>query len=115
MTTKLLLTRDKAGLNAYGRVQSDFIHGGPLSAGVADTFTAPTDASEYLVIFSYTVGSSIWVRIGGAATLPASLGTLSVERNPAVLQVSKGQTVSVITSDAGIVYSASFYDASEVN
>ena len=114
MTTKLQLTRDRAGLNTYGRVPPTDIWGGPLTAGVAYTFDLPTSTKIWLLVFSYTAGSDVFVRIGGTAAVPGALGSLTVERLPASYQVVGGETVSVITADANITVTIGGYDVDNI-
>lgn len=101
MTTKFLMTRDIAGFNGFGLPDSDVKFSGVLAAGVAQSFTLPEDNNYYIVIFSQSPGSNIWVDVTTTAVAPTgAIASTTAEHNPQARQYPKGTTVSVITEDA---------------
>jgi hypothetical protein len=102
MSTKFLEIRDISGLNGFGIQPTDDIQGCSLAANVAQTFTAPTNYSNWVAIFSYTPGSNIFVDFTGAtAAVPSgTVGVITSSLNPAERGIKGGATFSVITSDA---------------
>lgn len=101
MSTKLNMTKDIAGYNGFGLIPCDDDFAGQLAANTAQTITVPQQYEYYLAIFSFSPGSNIWVDFSGAtATVPsATMGTVTVELNPAGRLVKSGTSVSFITSD----------------
>lgn len=101
MSTKLSLTRDINGYNAFGIFPTYDIFAGSLAANVAQTITVPSNFQYWLAIFTFSPGSNIWVNFTTTATVPGS--TISANTNvlnPAGRQVMEGTTISFITSDA---------------
>src|SRR3990167_17922 len=111
MATKLNLTRDVAGFNAFGLVPSTDSYAGVLAATVAQTITVPSAYPAYLAVLSYTPGANVWVNfVTTAVTPPGAIGADLNELNPAGRRVLKGTTISFITPDAAGAYvSVLFY------
>jgi hypothetical protein len=111
MPTKLNLTKDVAGYNAFGLAPSVDSYGGILVATVAQTITVPSAYPAYLAVMSYTPGSNVWVNFTTTAvTPPGAIGANLNELNPAGRRVLKGTTISFITPDAAGAYvSLMFY------
>ena len=111
MPTKLNLTRDVAGYNAFGLVPSLDSYAGVLAATVAQTITVPSEYPNYLAVFSFTPGANVFVNfVTTAVTPPGAIGANLNELNPAGRKVSKGSTISFITPDAAGAYvSVLFY------
>lgn len=101
MSTKFLMTRDVAGFNGFGILPTYDIYNGLLAVGVAQSVTVPSTYSNYIAIFSYTPGSTVWVSVNGTAVAPAGAFGLSVSMmNPAGRQVKAGDVLSLITADS---------------
>jgi len=102
MSTKLNLTKDIAGYNGFGLAPTTDIKRTTLTANAAQSVTVPSNYQNWLAIFSYTPGASVWVRFdGSAATLPTgTFASAASVLNPAGRAVVAGQTISVITDDA---------------
>lgn len=101
MSTKLSLTKDINGYNAFGLIPSTDIFAGSLTANVEQHFTVPSNNQYWLAIFTYSPGANFWVRFNGTATVATgTLGSFTGVLNPAGRQVMAGQTISIITADA---------------
>jgi hypothetical protein len=100
MSTKLSLTRDINGYNAFGVFPTYDIFAGSLAANTAQSITVPSNFQWWLAIFTFTPGANIWVDFSGSATVPTStLGAFTAVLNPAGRQVYQGSTISFITAD----------------
>lgn len=100
-STKFLMTRDIAGYNGFGVPFATDGKSAVLAAGVAQSFVVPSNFAQWIAIFSYTPGASVWV--DGVATAVAPIGAFSdttADLNPAARYVKAGQTISFITSDS---------------
>lgn len=101
MSTKLSLTRDINGYNAFGIFPTYDIYSGSLAANVAQSITVPSNNQYWLAIFTFSPGANIWVSFTTTATVPGgTVGTGTSVLNPAGRQVMQGTTISFITSDA---------------
>lgn len=101
MSTKLSMTRDINGYNAFGLIPTTDIFAGSLAANVAQTITVPANFQYWLAVFTYSPGSNVWVRFNGTATVATgTVGALTSVLNPAGRQVKAGDTISFITADA---------------
>lgn len=101
MSTKLCMTRDINGYNAFGVIPSLDAARGSLSANTEQHFTVPNNNEYWLAICTYAPGANIWVDFYNTATVPGSsvsFGTTVI--NPAGRQVKGGSTISLITADA---------------
>ncbi len=111
MPTKLNMTKDVAGYNAFGLVPSEDSYTGLLATGVAQSLTVPSEYPAYLAVFSYTPGANVFVDFKTTAVSPTgSIGASSAELNPAGRRVLKGSTISMISPDTnGSYVSVLFY------
>ena len=109
-TTKLLIIPDISGKPSYTLQQSNVIYTGLLSAGVAQSITAPTDAAQYMVRISISNGADVLVSVNGAAAIPVgAFGTSTTEINIAQTYVAAGGTVSLISPQSNVICSVGFY------
>ena len=109
-TTKLQIIPDINGIPSYTLPQSSVIYTGLLAANVAQSVTAPTDASRYMVRIGVSNGADVLVSVNGTATIPSSTISVSTtEINIAQTYVSSGGTVSVITPEDDVIVSLGFY------
>lgn len=100
ISTKFLMTRDLSGTNGFGVQFPQDGKSAVLAVGVARSVTVPSNYPNWLAVFSYTPGSSIWV--DGTTTAVAPTGSFSAttaELNPSARQVTAGQVLSFITAD----------------
>jgi hypothetical protein len=100
MTTVFNTNRDMGGNSAFAPAPSDVIYKGILSQGIAQSITLPSDASQYVVGFSFQDGSDVWVAYNHTADAPTGALALSnSERNPAQRLLPKGTVISLITQN----------------
>ncbi len=109
-TTKLQIIPDINGKPSYTLQQSNVIYSGLLAADVAQSVTAPTDASMYMVRIGVSNGADILVSVNGTAAVPSSTLALDTsEVNIAQTYVNAGGTVSVITPEDDVIVTMGFY------
>lgn len=100
MSTKLSMTRDINGYNAFGIMPTYDIEAGALAANTEQHFTVPSNYEYWLAIFTYTPGANVWVDFTGTATVPAStFARVNTVLNPAGRRVKAGSVISMITAD----------------
>ena len=98
--TKFLMTRDISGTNGFGVPFSITGRSALLAAAVEQHITVPSNYPNWIAIFSYTPGSSIWVDGIGTAVAPTgAFAATTSELNPAARLVQAGDTLSFITAD----------------
>lgn len=108
--TALLMTKDVGGQNSFGLVPADDKFATTLAATVAQTFTVPSEASNWVAIFSVEPGASVWFAYNVTATLPGgAVAAATGELNPAVWQVKAGDTISAITNNTTAEVGVKFY------
>ena len=99
-STKFNMTKDVAGYNGFGVKFATDGYKGLLAANVEQHVTVPANYPYWLAVFSYTPGSNIWV--DGTTTAVAPTGNFAstkADLNPSARFVTKGETLSFITSD----------------
>lgn len=102
MSTKFIMSRDINGYNGFGLPFAVNGEATILAAGVAQTFTAPEDYPNWIAIFSYSVGSTVLVDGLDTASVPTGAPSPSTAQiNPVAREVQGGQSISIITADAG--------------
>jgi|SRR6185503_2013218 len=100
MSTKLCMTRDINGYNAFGITPTYDIYAGALAANTEQHFTVPSNNEYWLAIFTFSPGANVWVDFATTATVPSStVGLVSTVLNPAGRQVKAGTVISLITAD----------------
>lgn len=112
MTTKFNMTRDINGYNGFGLDFTDTAYRTTLAASAEQHFTVPANmgmggngistTSQWIAIFVFTPGASVWVGHNLTATLPSgSFSQVSnLELNPVARRVFGDDTLSFITLDA---------------
>lgn len=101
MSTKLSLTRDINGFNAFGIIPTYDIYAGGLAANTEQHFIIPSNFEYWLAVFTFSPGANVWVDFTTTATVPSTtVGTVSTVLNPSGRQVRAGSTISLITADA---------------
>lgn len=100
MSTKLSLTKDINGYNAFGIIPTYDIFGCSLTANMVQSFVVPSNFEYWLAIFTYTPGANIWVSFTTTGSVPnGTMGSITSVLNPSGRQVKAGTTISVITAD----------------
>jgi hypothetical protein len=94
-------SRDAAGLNTYVIPFNikPLKYSMQLSQGIEQNFVVPGSSVSYNAIFSYEIGTNVWVACNDTAVAP--LGAPSVtssEPNPIGRLVRAGDTLSFITT-----------------
>ncbi len=101
MSTKFNMIRDISGYNGFGIIPTYDIQGCSLTANAAQTFTVPSNYSNWIAIFSYTPGAQVFVNFTTTATVPSgTVGAITSVLNPSARAVAGGSTFSVISPDA---------------
>lgn len=100
MPTKFLMSRDVAGYNGFGLPFTLDAQSGILAAGVAQSVAVPNTYPNWIAIFTYTPGASVWVDTFTTAVAPAgAFSATTSELNPAARFVKSTDVLSFITSD----------------
>ena len=100
MSTIFNMTRDVAGYNGFGISFTDEGQSMVLAQGVAQSITAPVEYPNYIAIFGYTPGATVWVDGTTTAVAPTGAASATTARlNPSARAVKGGQTISFITED----------------
>jgi len=110
--TQFLITRDQAGVPAYGLHLSNLNWSFNMTSGEEATFVMPSVSSQYTVIFRPTLGKNFWFGIGQDAIAPPSSTTptaTSSVQNPQVINVPRGSTMRFYTDDSDMVMSVTAY------
>lgn len=101
MTTKFSMTRDINGYNGFGLISADDKYSMILATNVEQHFTVPGNFQNWLAVFAYAPGSSVWTAFNNTAAFPSgSVSSTTSELNPAGRQVKAGDVISLITNDS---------------
>ena len=101
MSTKLCMTRDINGYNAFGLLPTQDIFSGYLTANAEQHVVVPSNNEYWLAVFTYTPGANVWISFSATATVPGNtIGAGSAVLNPAGRQVKAGSTISMISPDS---------------
>jgi len=123
MTTKLNLTRDINGFNAFGLNFTDTAYSCTLTASTDTTLTVPYGANpggasyegnakpQFLAVFDYDPGTSVWVALNATASNPAggTFAATSSELNPAARKVQGGDVIHFYSTGTGVNVSCLLY------
>jgi hypothetical protein len=100
MSTKFSMSRDINGYNGFGILPTYDVYNGLLAAGVAQSVTVPSTYPNWIAIFTFTPGASVWVSVNGTAAAPSGAFASSTSTlNPAGRQLKAGDVLSIITAD----------------
>lgn len=103
MSTKLSMTRDINGYNAFGIMPTYDIIAGGLAVSTEQHVTVPNNNEYWLAVFTYSPGANVWVDFTTTATVPSTTaGSVSTVLNPSGRQVKGGSTISLITGDSTV-------------
>ncbi len=98
--TKFLMTRDIASYNGFGLPFTNIAKSALLVTGVEQHFTIPAEYPNWIAVFAFTPGSSVWVDNHTTAVAPSgSFSDTTSELNPAARFVKANQVLSFITAD----------------
>jgi hypothetical protein len=120
--TQLIITKDQNGLSTFVipfadsgpdvNIKSTFQ--GKLTTGVARSLTVPNiDGKPLAAIFSYSIGSSVWVARNPETPITPPSGAFALttaQLNPPSRNVFSGDVLQFITSDTSAEISVSFYE-----
>lgn len=101
MSTFFNMTRDINGYNGFGLDFSDDNHQMILESNVEQNFTVPENYKNWVIIFSYNPGASVWVARNETAEIPiGNIAPTLSQLNPSARRVSGGDIISLITADS---------------
>lgn len=121
MTTPLIITRD---INGYpttgsetGHPSSDTAQYFTMTANTIKTVVVPNsgDTRRMLAVFTYGIDTGnpvVWVQPTATPTLALPTGTVAATTaamNPRAVEVSIGQTLQILTDQAGVRVSIVYY------
>lgn len=121
MTTKFNMARDINGFNGFGLIFTDTAYSCTLTASSDTTLTIPANmglggnglstTSQWIVIFNFDPGSSVWVANGATASNPAgdTFVATSSELNPSARFVKGGDVLHFYTTQTGVNVSVLCY------
>ena len=100
MTTKLNFAKDVGGYNTFAPPPSTDMFKVQLAASGNATVTLPTNVLFWVVAFSFTPGSEIWVAYNTSAVAPSSgtFASSTAELNPGARSLP-----STVTTSSGTV------------
>jgi len=111
--TKFNMTRDINGFNGFGLPFTNTGFSALLATSVQQGITVPSNYPNWIAVFSYAPGASVWVNDGISALAPT--GNFAASRsqlNPAARLVQAGDSLTFVTEDtAGAAVSVSLYVA----
>lgn len=99
--TKFSMARDVNGFNGFGIPFSQNGETMVLAVATEQHITVPSDYPNWIAVFGYTPGATVWVDGITTAVAPTGAASASTARlNPTARSVKAGQTLSFITSDS---------------
>ncbi len=121
MATRFNMTRDINGFNGFGLPFTDTAYSATLTTTTDTTLTVPSTVAlgrqgpsqkaQWIAIFIFDPGTSVWVANNTTAGVPAgaSFGATVSELNPAARFVNGGDVLHFYTSGTGVSVSVLFY------
>src|ERR1041385_845810 len=110
MSTLFNMIRDINGYNGFGLPFSVDNKSTTLLAGFEQNFTVPSNFENWILIFSFSPGSSVWVANNVTASTPGvSFSDTLSELNPSARGVKGGDVISFVTSDTSVEIGVSLY------
>lgn len=108
--TMLNFGRDVQGYNAYAPAFSVDNKSTILSANIEQHFTVPSDFENWIAVFSFEPGTSVWVANNQTSNVPsASFADTFSQLNPAARLVNAGDVLSFISPDTTASIGISLY------
>ncbi len=111
-TTPLSMVRDITGAVTFGLAFCDQPHKycGKVSVNLTQELTVPDDASQFLAVFSFEPGASVYVANNTLATIAGgTFATTNSDLNPNSRLVKAGDVLSFTTSDTTAQVWVAFY------
>lgn len=102
--TQLNFGRDVQGMNAFAPMPSDIMYSANVPAGGSNAVEVPSSNENWIVVFSYQAGSTIWVSINDVGAPPAGgifLPTTSFLM-PAQYKLKAGDVISCYNATGSI-------------
>lgn len=102
MSIRFSMIRDINGYNGFGLPVSPDKYSATITAvGGEQTLTVAGEFSEWLVIFSFEPGTTVWVALNATAAVPAgaTFAATTSEMNPTARKVKVGDVLHFITAD----------------
>lgn len=115
MATKLNFGRDIQGMNAYAPATADNKFSVNLATLTETNVLVPNDVQNWIAVFSYQPGTSVWVDLtGNTAAVPvgSTLQPTTSEQNPGSRTVLAGTKISMISGNANATVGVSLYAVS---
>jgi hypothetical protein len=121
MSTKFNMARDINGYNGFGLIFTDTAYSCTLTASTDTTLTIPANmglgggglsqSSQWIAIFNFDPGSSVWVASNAVASNPAggSFAATSSELNPSARLIKGGDVLHFYTTGTGVNVSVLLY------
>jgi hypothetical protein len=102
MSLKLNFGRDVQGFNAFAPQFADVKFSATLASSGNASVTVPKSFENWIVSFSYTPGSNIWVANNASAAAPAgaTFAATSSELNPGSRVVKAGDVINLLNNGA---------------
>lgn len=109
--TQFSMTRDINGYNGFGLPFSLNKYSANLATNTDTTLSVPDYAANYVAIFAYQPGATVWVTINATAAKPAgaSFAATTSEMNPVARYVKGSDVIHVLTGDTSAMVSVTFY------
>jgi hypothetical protein len=110
MSTKFNMTRDINGYNGFGLMFAGDNYATTLATGVEQTLTVPDNYNNWLAVFSFEPGSTVYISRNATATVPGGSFALTTSQLiPTARQVQGGDVLHFITNDTTAAVGVSFY------
>jgi len=122
--SQFILTRDINGYVGFGLPFSEMTFQATLATSTNTTLTVPTSLSlgrqgnttsaQFIAIFSFDPGTSVWVSNNTTANSPAGASFVQTnsQLNPAARTVKAGDILNFYTPGIGVSVNVSFYSLS---
>lgn len=99
--TNFIFLRDQGGANSFVLPPTLEIQGAIVEANAEETFTLPSHAEKYLVIFDYDRAATVYVAINQTAAVPTgAFAAVNSRVMPAAYLLNAGDVVHMITAVA---------------
>lgn len=102
MSTTLDFQNDVKGSNTFAPPFSTQVYTATLVAAAHSSITVPSNFKNWVAVFAYEPGATVWVSKNGTAAVPAG-GTFAAavsDLNPGARIVKAADVIDLITADA---------------
>ena len=108
--TPLCFKKDANGFNSYAPSFTILNYSTTLAANTAQSLTVPDTNPNFVAVFSFTPGASVFIANNHTATIPGgSFSQEDSQLNPAARLVKSGDVLSFITNNTTANVCVSFY------